>query len=653
MIPTKDNGVRVEGGLAAVEATSMGIAPGQEEFVVNALSNLYSDKEMAVLREYAANALDATLEAAAQGQTFRPIEVTLPSWDKPYLSIKDWGVGLTHDDIRRIYSQYGASTKRDSNDQTGLFGFGSKAGLTYTAAFTVTSVRDGIRIRATVEKTPGLPVMKVIETETTTDPNGTEVTLIARTFNTFERKAARLFRFWDKGTVLVNGVEPDRITGLKLTDDVLVIDDDQSYVQMGSVAYPVKDEDLDLGLVWGKRVLVKVPIGSVEPTPSREALHMTDTTKRTLAGVREAFEKKASTAVQENIDAAKTHPEALEALRNWTAIWDRQPKAEYTYEGKPLPIEVHCEGMRLVNRFNYHKKSDARKTPVFQASQWGRTIWITGYLPDNFTAHTRKKLEKWAEDNNLDDSYEYFALVPPKYEFSATLCADVERKDWAFPDAKWLRDDTIIPWATIKAVKLPRKGGGRGGSAGRIPGSYDVIKDGAAHYEMEADKLPRTRLYYIQGNMSDGQRATRTLDAMKKKYVCVCLPMNRVDKFLRTFPKAKPVHDLTKALKDKWLKSLTADDKLWMTMQRSSDARKLQHIDPDRVDDPALKGAARVYATKHPDLYEQANLFGWQTVTWKNPLSRYPLFTEGYYATRYMEDVYLYMNAKHALEKNK
>jgi DNA topoisomerase VI subunit B len=155
VIPTNDNGVRVEGGLAAVESISMGIAPGQEEFVVNALSNLYSDKEMAVLREYAANALDATLEAAALGQPFRPIEVTLPSWDKPYLSIKDWGVGLTHDDIRRIYSQYGASTKRDSNDQTGLFGFGSKAGLTYTAAFTVTSVRDGIRIRATVEKTPG------------------------------------------------------------------------------------------------------------------------------------------------------------------------------------------------------------------------------------------------------------------------------------------------------------------------------------------------------------------------------------------------------------------------------------------------------------------------------------------------------------------
>src|SRR4051794_3841103 len=93
--------------------------------IMSVLTNLYSDPEYAIIREYATNAWDAHIEAGI----LRPIEVVTPTDLSPYLSIQDWGVGLDKDGIERIYSKYGASTKRESNDFNGQLGMGCKSAL--------------------------------------------------------------------------------------------------------------------------------------------------------------------------------------------------------------------------------------------------------------------------------------------------------------------------------------------------------------------------------------------------------------------------------------------------------------------------------------------------------------------------------------------
>jgi len=57
---------------------------------------LYSDKILAVLREYSANAWDAQREI---GRGSEPIEVTLPTLQDPTLRIKDKGPGLSKESI--------------------------------------------------------------------------------------------------------------------------------------------------------------------------------------------------------------------------------------------------------------------------------------------------------------------------------------------------------------------------------------------------------------------------------------------------------------------------------------------------------------------------------------------------------------------------
>ena len=103
-------------------------------------SQLYSDKLLAILREYSTNAMDAHVEV---GKPSTPITVTFPTLTEQTLSIRDYGDGLTEQEIMEIYIKYGASTKRNSNAFTGCLGIGCKSGFSYSTQFTITSYKNG------------------------------------------------------------------------------------------------------------------------------------------------------------------------------------------------------------------------------------------------------------------------------------------------------------------------------------------------------------------------------------------------------------------------------------------------------------------------------------------------------------------------------
>ena len=100
-------------------------------------SGLYSNKEKAIIREVSCNAYDANVDA---GNGDVPIEVHLPGVLEPYFSIKDSGPGLTPEQMKNIYTQYGNSTKTDRNNAIGCLGLGSKSPFSYIDSFTVISV---------------------------------------------------------------------------------------------------------------------------------------------------------------------------------------------------------------------------------------------------------------------------------------------------------------------------------------------------------------------------------------------------------------------------------------------------------------------------------------------------------------------------------
>lgn len=122
-------------------AASFGMRSENSAHIFNILrSTLYSNKVLAVLREYSANAWD---EHRAAGIPDRPIKVVIPTVLEPTLRIRDYGRGLSEQQVFEVYTQYGSSTKRDSDDVVGCLGIGSKSAFAYADAFTVTSWHGG------------------------------------------------------------------------------------------------------------------------------------------------------------------------------------------------------------------------------------------------------------------------------------------------------------------------------------------------------------------------------------------------------------------------------------------------------------------------------------------------------------------------------
>lgn len=122
---------------------SFGIHFGSEAHLLRILrSQLYSNKVLAVLREYGSNAWDEHRES---GRPDVPIKVSLPTELDSTVEIQDFGRGLSEKDVYTVFVKYGASTKRDSNTAVGMLGIGAKAGFAYNDSFSVVSRYGGTK----------------------------------------------------------------------------------------------------------------------------------------------------------------------------------------------------------------------------------------------------------------------------------------------------------------------------------------------------------------------------------------------------------------------------------------------------------------------------------------------------------------------------
>ena len=82
-------------------------------------SGLYANKVKAIVRELSCNAVDSH---AAAGKHDTPFDVHLPNQLEPWFAIRDYGTGLSHEQVTNIYTTYFESTKTASNEFIGALG---------------------------------------------------------------------------------------------------------------------------------------------------------------------------------------------------------------------------------------------------------------------------------------------------------------------------------------------------------------------------------------------------------------------------------------------------------------------------------------------------------------------------------------------------
>lgn len=570
MIYTKNNNIDVQSTISGTKV-AMEIDEAARVHIMNLLTDLYSDPEAAIIREYSTNARDSHVEAGNAA----PIEITTPTSLNPVLRIRDYGIGLDAQGIADIYSKYGASTKRDSNDFNGMLGLGCKSALTYTSQFTLIGVKNGMKTPVVIgREEDGTGSMTWLDPSPTTEPNGVEIQIPVKNVDRINDKVKAFFRFWTPGTVLVDGEQPEPITGLKVTDEMIVVPTElegQDYVVMGNVAYPA---DLGIFNAYGKKtaLVAYVEIGDVAFTPSREALYECPQTDETLAAIKECYKLNIDAAVTNSIADAADAIEAFKLAAQWRSTLNR--KITVTYQGAEVPADIEAPDNHrfTVSSAGAYKPGEHDRMKSVPANSVINGLFVYDFHV-NFTAAHKKKLVKYCEQQGIDPKF--FILSPHK------------------PDATFIPADKIIDYADVKAVKLEYNRSGNY-AGGRLKGSYDIYIGGSSRTEVPADKLDTSKgICYLDTTLHGKEIDWTIAQALKDggyKGTLVLLTANRVDKFNRDFPKAKTVGKVLAGIYNRMVKKVTERDVLIEKVRSEIDSSWRQ-IDPATINDPALREA--------------------------------------------------------------
>jgi len=571
LIPVKDSLVDVD--TLPGEEIEFGI--GDPRWVMKTQADLYSDITTAVIREYSTNAHDAHVMAGNPD----PIQVTLPTmWNNNFFVVEDKGVGMDIELFRKIYTQFGVSPKRTDANTNGMLGYGSKSGVAYTTQFSVTSIKDGVKIHGVVMRKPDWRiVLKVVSKVKTDEPNGTRIEIPVHNPDEFNQKAKDFYKFWLPGRVLVDGVEPEHHVGEKITEGLYYsLGWNASYVVMGNVAYRINNPDALFRNTKMSRINFVAyadtvmqngsAVAAVEFTPAREDLKYTDHTKATLQKIIHNFEDQIVAQAKADIDAATTHNEAFMAWSKWTKTLGRSMFADLEFKGDKFKPEFVLRGSRYYSGSSYGYATQTIRE--WAVDQMPKTLVITEF-DINLSSRHKALVKQYAELNNLPVHY---------FIFTASAADDIE--------CPWIERDNFITWEDLKAA-VPKEVRERKVSTrpARIKGTFDFITRDGMQKERELPEKTNN-LFWVALYDAKRYSVKRILDELNSDATVVILPANRVNKFTRENPKVENfiTHFRSKVVTD--ASTLLSDDaKLVMGVQYET-RRWVNALDVSRLDDP-------------------------------------------------------------------
>ncbi len=252
--------------------------------------NLYSDSIGSTVRECASNALDSHRRA----RVTKPIIVSLVRNDSNNyeFSVEDFGIGLDANDVEKIISKYGKSTKRDSDEELGMMGLGFKAPLAYTSSFYFTCRKDGMERKYMMYEGEDTNTIDLLYEKATTEGNGVKVIIPIKWGDRwdFVNKIKEQLAYFENVYFNVDDVNNDfLIHRSQLFQFSELSSDNYLHVCLDDVYYPLDFKKLGIDKI-------EIPVGlrlkltdGVFPTPNREALRYTPEAKTAILEKIKAF----------------------------------------------------------------------------------------------------------------------------------------------------------------------------------------------------------------------------------------------------------------------------------------------------------------------------------------------------------------------------
>lgn len=339
---------------------------------------MYSNAISAVCREVSCNARDAHREV---GTPELPITIHLPTRFEPFFKVRDQGPGISPDRMG-IFTQYGASTKRGDNLQTGGFGLGAKTPFAYADVFTIVTVTDGVKrtYTAQIEETRK-GKMSLLSELPTDEHNGTEIVLAVeqKDFDEFARWTHHSTKHWTVKPNIVGNV--DKITykdirskAIKSGEGWFLIPDDESDDNSGhlravidGIEYPINTANFK-AKEWQARdaiftgdytLFMEFPTGACALSPNREQLGMDNNTQDELIQKFNKVKKELAAVLQVEVNKAITYKSACSIVRQHAGKLGGNYLNLVTWNGKVIHYDgIPIKGMAAIYKFEVEVKKD-------------------------------------------------------------------------------------------------------------------------------------------------------------------------------------------------------------------------------------------------------------------------------------------------------
>jgi len=301
-------------------------------------SGLYSDKIRAIIRELSCNAIDSHKEANVS----TPIEVHIPTQLDPFFYVKDFGLGMSHENVITTFSTYFESTKTDNNDAIGCLGLGSKSPFSYTDTFIIESIYDNIkRIYVSYIGEDGEPKKpNLISEEECDEHNGFKIqfSVKEKDISEFERKASLVYRPFEQKPKFNKNIEIEKYRFISAFNDVLDRYYHKPMCVQGNIEYPL-DKDI-LGLSPELRqfiedfpCLLKFEIGEIDISASRESISYD---KITIKNITSKIKQERARIIKETQDKINSMTK-IQAVNFLYSIRKFRLNHEFLYNGEYIP----------------------------------------------------------------------------------------------------------------------------------------------------------------------------------------------------------------------------------------------------------------------------------------------------------------------------
>lgn len=361
--------------------------------------NIYEDPIGSICREIADNARDAHREV---GTPKRPVEISTPG---EYLTIKDYGPGISPERMKNIFCFYGASSKRNNNNEGGGFGLGAKTPFAYTDTFTIETIFGGIKYTyiAFIDPTQ-IGKIKLVSQEKTDECNGTKIKIPVKPHDrsNFCEKIRYYTKWWhlagDAQPKLLGEITEPPEESVMRGNGWIIYQDSHNNPQIivNGIPYTASNNICQ----WPSKVIMIFNVGDLNLSANRESIHFDSDTINQIKLRYENYKKEVKEKLEHELDSINEFCDVINLIN--VVDGDLSDTKTWKWKGKKFDYPISECRMIAVRKDSWSNRNNYYETNRF--SHISKDNIITT-IDNQVTTYQKRKAGYYMNANGLKRIY--------------------------------------------------------------------------------------------------------------------------------------------------------------------------------------------------------------------------------------------------------